>query len=348
MAEEWGWNLEVNATLGKWRLRNEACSGKEWLRHLGILAAIGVALAACTSGGTAAPAQVPGVTPSPILEEGPAPAKPSQSPATSAATPARPAVAYFADAPDRDLYQLAAELTQAGRGEIPRVVNPAPVSYTEGRRDTFWLVDLPDLKVYQSQFELRLVTPHAYWYVEDGQSIRQDDIERSAAEFEEKIYPRVTAVFGAEWSPGVDNDPHLNVLNARLQGVGGYYSSSDEYPTSVSKNSNQREIIYINSGGTQIGSQSYLEVLAHELQHAVHWNADPSEETWINEGLAELSTSIAGLSKGGFRRFLRSGPTSLVHWPLDHFESGANYGAASLFMHYLVSIMETRPTSGRC
>jgi hypothetical protein len=245
-------------------------------------------------------------------------------------------VAYFADAPERDLYQLAAELTQAGRGTIPRVVNPAPVSYTEGRRDTFWLVDLPDLKVYQTQFELRLVTPHAYWYVEDGQSIRQDDIQRSAAAFEEKIYPRVTAVFGAEWSPGVDNDPHLNILNARLRGVGGYYSSTDEYPASVSKNSNQREIIYVNSGAMPIGTQGYLEVLAHELQHAVHWNADPSEETWVNEGLAELSTSIAGLSTSSFRRFLRSGPTSLVHWPLDPFDSGANYGAASLFMHYLV------------
>jgi hypothetical protein len=259
-----------------------------------------------------------------------------RSPATPAATPAIPAVAYFADAPERDLYQLAAELTQAGRGAVPRVVNPVPVSYTEGRRDTFWLVDLPDLKVYQSQFELRLVTPHAYWYVEDGQSIRQGDIQRSAAAFEEKVYPRVTAVFGAEWSPGVDNDPHLNILNARLRGVGGYYSSTDEYPVSVSKNSNQREIIYVNSGAIPIGSQGYLEVLAHELQHAVHWNADPSEETWVNEGLAELSTSIAGLSNRGFQPFLRSGPTSLVHWPLDPFDSGASYGAASLFMHYLV------------
>ena len=326
----------------------------QWRYPLCLLAAIGVALAACTGGApvtaertatptsgptvtaVATPDQAAGATPSPIPEERPASAKPLQSPATPSTNSARPAVAYFADAPDRDLYQLAAELTPAGRGEIPRVVNPAPVSYTEGRRDTFWLVDLPGLKVYQSQFELRLVTPHAYWYVEDGQSIRQGDIERSAAEFEKEIYPRVTAVFGTEWSPGVDNDPHLNILNARLRGVGGYYSSTAEYPASVSKNSNQREIIYVNSGATPIGSQSYLEVLAHELQHAVHWNADPSEETWVNEGLSELSTSIAGLSNGSFRRFLRSGPTSLVHWPLDPIDSGANYGAASLFMHYLV------------
>lgn len=328
-------------------------SARKWLCPLGVLAAIGVALAACTNGGTAAPpvptertathtqitpAQVASATASPIPDEGSASAKPLQSPATpvGAPAPARPAAAYFADAPERDLYQLAAELTEAGRGEISRVVNPAPVSYTEGRRDTFWLVDLPDLKVYQSQFELRLVTPHAYWYVEEGQSIRQADIERSAAVFEEEIYPRVTAVFGAEWSPGVDNDPHLNILNARLRGVGGYYSSSDQYPASVSKNSNQREIIYVNSGATPIGSQGYLEVLAHELQHAVHWNADPSEETWVNEGLSEFAASMTGLGSGGFRRFLRSRPTSLVHWPLDPFDSGANYGAASLFMHYLV------------
>ena len=98
------------------------------------------------------------------------------------------------------------------------MVNPEPVSYSEGRQDTFYLLDLLDLEVYRRQFELRLVTPHAYWYVEEGLSVRQRDLERSAEIFEEDIYPRVTAIFGEEWSPGVDNDPHLNVISARLAG----------------------------------------------------------------------------------------------------------------------------------
>jgi hypothetical protein len=215
------------------------------------------------------------------------------------------------------------------------VVNPNPVSYEAGRLDTFWLVDLIRLERYQSTFELRLVTPHAYWYVEEGQSISQEDLEESAAEFEATIYPRVTGAFGNESVPGVDNDPHLNVLNARISGVGGYFSSSDEYPRSVKPNSNQREIIYINTASIPVSSQTYIEILAHELQHAVHWNADESEESWVNEGLAELAVTISGQQSTSIRRFLRSGPTSLVNWPLSTVASAGSYGSSSLFMHYL-------------
>ena len=250
--------------------------------------------------------------------------------------PPTTAAVAFSDAPERDLYQLTANLTPAGQDEINRVVNSEPVSYAEGREDTFWLVDIPALEVYSRPFELLLVTPHAYWYFEEGVSVGQDALERAATTFEEEIYPRVTAVFGTEWNPGVDNDSRLNILNARLEGVGGYYSSSDEYPLSVSQFSNQREIIYINSGAIRVDSPFYLQVLAHELQHAVHWNSDPTEETWVNEGLSELAADIAGFGEGSIDLFLRSIPTSLVHWPLSPFESGPYYGSAFLFMYYLV------------
>ena len=332
---------------------------------VGLLAGgLSAALIACNGPATslmATPTSIPATspsntfTPSPVIKlathspeptpsEVPKPATPSPSQTTP--TPQ----AAFPVPPERDLYQLAAELTPLEGEEISRVVNPEPVSYTEGREDTFFLIDLPDLRVYSSRFELRLVTPHAYWYVEEGQSIPQQDIEGAAALFENEIYPRVTATFGEEWSPGVDNDPHLNIVNARVRGVGGYYSSSDEYPRSVYQFSNQRELIYINTGVIRLGSPDYLEVLAHELQHAVHWNADPTEETWVNEGLSELAITIAGFDPTSIFRFLRSSPTSLVHWPLLPFASGASYGAASLFMHYLAEhygdVSDLRPLLG--
>ena len=246
-----------------------------------------------------------------------------------------PAAKFHTDPPDRDLYQLAGQLLPDVSADVPRVVNAEPVSYSQGRHDTFYLVDLVELEIYASPFELRLVSPHAYWYVEEGLNVRQQDLERAAEIFEQDIYPRVTAAFGEEWSPGVDNDPHLNVINARLQGVAGYYSSGDEYPVSVSPFSNQREIIYLNTSVLPMGSSRYLEVLAHELQHAVHWATDPTEETWINEGLSELATSLAGYRPNSGRRFLRSRPISLIHWPLSTLASGTSYEASSLFMHYL-------------
>ena len=242
----------------------------------------------------------------------------------------------FQPAPDRDLFRLASQLIPSVPEGIPRVVNAQPPNYTVGRTDEFWLIDLEDIQVYQRPFELKLVTPHAYWYVEEGQKSDLADLKRSAIVFEETIYPKITSAFGEEWIPGVDNDPRLNILNGRLHGAAGYYSSSDEYPEAVSPYSNQREIIYINVAAYAVDSENYLEVLAHELQHAVHWRADPTEETWINEGLAELATTIAGYDPDSIHRFLASPPTSLVHWPVTGGGTQASYGAASLFMYYLV------------
>jgi hypothetical protein len=239
-------------------------------------------------------------------------------------------------APDRDLYRLAAQLKlKTDPDDLPRTVNPNPVSYLQGREDTFWMVDFNSLKVYQSAFELRLVSPHAYWYFEKDQPVLQPELEQAAREFEDTIYPRVSDAFGLEWSPGIDNDPHLNIIHAQIEGVAGYFSSSDEHSQEVYPYSNQRETIYVNVRALHLGSARYLQVLAHELQHAIHWNHDDSEDTWVNEGLSDLAVSVAGYRATSIGQFLISPPISLVHWPLDDANILAHYGGAALFFHYL-------------
>ncbi len=247
-----------------------------------------------------------------------------------------PPMSHLPDAPDRDLYRLSAQLRPSVPKDIPRVVNDQPVSYQAGRKDTFWLLDLDSLDYYQRTFDLRLVTPHAYWYIDQSQKVDQESLENAAREFETVIYPGVTSVFGTEWSPGVDNDVHLTILNSNLKGAAGYFSAGDEYPEAVAPYSNEREMITINIDAVPVHSPQYLHVLAHELQHAVHWKGDQSEDTWVNEGLSELAVSLLGYGHGSADRFLRSGPTSMVHWPVSGVGSSSSYGAASLFMHYLV------------
>ncbi len=237
-------------------------------------------------------------------------------------------------APDRDLYRLASQLwAKPGAPEIPRVVNPAPPDYAPGRKDTFWLIDLASLRMYQESFELRLVTPRAYWYVAEGHIVDQQELERAAASFEAEVYPRVTEAFGTEWSPGVDNDTRISIINARLRGAGGYVIGGDEYAQSVYPYSNQREMVYINTAAFPVGSPSYLATVAHELQHLVHWNSDPSEDTWITEGLADLASTLSGGRRISFD--LGTPQVSLVNWPQDGAGLGAHYAAAALFTHYL-------------
>ena len=216
----------------------------------------------------------------------------------------------------------------------PVATQSAP-TLEKGHRKIFKLVDLDARILYESEFELRLVTPHAYWFVEDGVSASREDIERSAREFEENIYPKVTGMFGQEWNPGVDGDPHLYIVNANLRGVGGYFSAADEYPRGIRPVSNEIEAIYTNARYLPIGTDVFSQVLAHELQHAVHWNHDLSEETWINEGLSELAVTIAGYPEISILEFRLAGPASLTQWPADDVGGSENYGAASLFMHYL-------------
>ncbi len=248
----------------------------------------------------------------------------------------RDATESFPTPPERDFYRLARELVP-GAGNVEPVVRHNSPTLEVGHRETFKLVDLDSRELYESDFELLLVTPHAYWFFEDGMEVRQEDIERSAQEFEGNIYPSVTAVFGKEWTPGVDGDPHLYVISAQLRGVGGYFSAADEYPKEIRPISNEIEAIYVNATYLPVGTQAFSQVLAHELQHAIHWVHDLSEETWVNEGLSELAVTVAGYPEYSIHEFRRAGPASLTNWPADDIGGAENYGAASLFMHYLTT-----------
>ena len=240
----------------------------------------------------------------------------------------------FSAAPDRNLFQLAKELI-LGTGEILQTTANRQVEYPSGHTETFWLIDVSKAESYQSNFTLSLLTPHAYWYVENNLEIDIARLETSAMIFEEDIYPTITKVFGSEWIPGIDGDQRMYILNGRFENVAGYFNSSDEYPETVRPRSNEKEIIYINAYDIPPGTENYNLVLSHELQHAIHWNADPSEDTWINEGLSELASSVSLGSTFSIGEFLNQTPISLIHWPNSSDSSLANYGAASLIMHFL-------------
>ena len=68
--------------------------------------------------------------------------------------------------------------------------------------------------------------------------------------------------------------------------------------------SNEREIIYIDTEHLDPGSDSYMSVIAHELQHAVHFNQDVGEESWVNEGLSELASAVSGYEIRSSEAFL--------------------------------------------
>jgi len=240
--------------------------------------------------------------------------------------------------PVRDMRDLALRL-RAEVDDIPVVVNPTPPQFEEGDVETFWVGNMDTDEHFQIEAVLRVKLPHVYMWVEQGVDVDLADLRRSARRFEEQSYPTDRAFFGSEWSPGVDNDVHLSILNATNLGdhVAGYFSSADEFSHLANRHSNEKEMFYINLDNNPPGTLFYDGTLAHELQHMIHWANDRNEDTWVNEGCSELATELNGFSRGGADVVFSDEPdTQLTTWTDDPSLNTAHYGSAYLFMSYFL------------
>jgi hypothetical protein len=188
------------------------------------------------------------------------------------------------------------------------VVNSAPPTYDLGDQELFWVGNTDTSEQYQITATLLAMTPHLYMWVESGLGrstgppVDQAALDRSAQQFEEKTYPTNRALFGSEWTPGVDNDVRLTILNTRRlgHGVAGYYSSADEFSRLVNPFSNEREMFYINLDVLRPGTEGYDSTLAHEFQHMILWANDRNEDAWVSEGFSALAEYLNGYGPGAY------------------------------------------------
>ena len=238
----------------------------------------------------------------------------------------------------RDPLALAQRILRPAQ-PIPRVVNATSPAYRIGDRAGFWVSDGTQATPvhFILTATLRYVTPHVYIWVQDDYLFDQATLARSAERFETQTYPTNRRYFGSEPLPGVDNDPHLSILNGHVPGVVGYFYSPNEYSRLVNPFSNEREIFFINLDSAKFGSTAYDAVLAHEFQHMIHWNNDRNEEAWVSEGMSKLAETLNGFSVSGpIESFLRRPDTQLTTWALHGEDSGPHYGASYLFMAYFL------------
>ncbi len=121
-----------------------------------------------------------------------------------------------------------------------------------------------------------------------------------------------------------------------MPGVGGYFSSSDAFPSIASEHSNEHEMFYINLENAMPGRSYFDGVLAHELQHMSQWAQDRNEDSWVNEGLSEIAVHVNGYETGAPERaYSRQPDTQLTNWP-EMSDSSAHYGASYLFTAYFL------------
>jgi len=198
---------------------------------------------------------------------------------------------------------------------------------------------------------LKIATDRSLIYVENDwwSSLENRDqinsyIKNLGDEFDKTIYPRLTQIYGSEWSPGIDNEYRIIILITRMkEGTAGYFNSADEYPKSQSQTSNEREMIYLN--GTYLSSDRTKGFLAHEFQHMITFYQKEKvknlvEDVWLNEARSEYASTLCGydnIYKGSnlekrVNEFLQNPSDSLTEWE----NKSSDYSSVNLFMQYLV------------
>ena len=256
---------------------------------------------------------------------------------TSTPAPLISAVPPREDPPARDLFALAQRYggTEDADASLTRTLPPDPDCCEVGHCKTFFVSDLIERRTYTVDACLLAVSENAYWYADKETDLTAQELEGTAEVFERDIRPPIVEVIGDIWKPGVDGDPRLTVLHTPLAAAAGYFSSSDSYPRATHPHSNEREMIVMDGDWLRPGSRQYFSVLAHEFQHAVHWNLDLGEDVWINEGMSEVATGIAGYEASFVDLFLLHPESQLNYWPDAPRATPPHYGGATLFVEYL-------------
>lgn len=148
---------------------------------------------------------------------------------------------------------------------------------------------------------------HCIVYLEQGRSVGQDTIDSIISQFDNAIYPQETSAFGSEPNPGIDGNAKIFILLLDIKDgytpssgyIAGYFDPLNEYDISISFNSNQKEVFYMDINPGAPGDSQFLRTLAHEFQHMINWQQKTNllgvhEDTWLDEAMSEIAPVVCG------------------------------------------------------
>jgi len=237
--------------------------------------------------------------------------------------------------PENDPYELACRLQT-----ICNASTTVPAKqYNIGDEEKFWIVNSDTNEHSQITATLRYETPHSYFWVEEGTSVDEGDMQALMDTFEEKIYPTDREFFGSEANPGVDGDPHIYVIYATSIGhnIAGYFSSSDSYNPEVRQYSNAHET-YVLGTSQNLGDAYTYATLAHEFVHMIQAASDRNDVSWMSEGFAEVGAFLNGYDVGGADWLYVQNPDIQLNTWVDNAspDFSVHYGQSFLYLTYFL------------
>jgi hypothetical protein len=184
--------------------------------------------------------------------------------------------------------------------------------------------------------------PIGGWSPEDRISTAQ--LTYLMNEFDSNIYPTMTSTFGFPVErPAGETKIYILIMNIRDPSyydssinwyVVGYFSPSED--SALDQN-----MVHIDSfdWANRVGPGvsrpfTYEGTFAHEFEHLIHNDIDFDEESWVDEGLADMAIYMCGYGHdtGNIAYYFLNHPwTSLTFWG-GNLE---NYGCCYLFQLYL-------------
>jgi hypothetical protein len=239
--------------------------------------------------------------------------------------------------PENNPSDLATRL--GGKSGIP-LTDPDPdAPYSVGAAKRFWVTNVDTNENFEIDTTLQYADDVLYIWVENSVAFNSLDLELLGKEFSEQIYPTNREFFGSEWTPGIDEDPHIYFLFTGGVGGGllGYFSSADEVPREAHPFSNAHEMFILNADNLILSGETIRSTLAHEFQHMIHWYVDRNEETWLNEGFSMLAELINDYDPGTHdSTYIRNPDIQLTSWGEPGESNIPHYGAAFLYTAYLL------------
>ena len=248
------------------------------------------------------------------------------------------AARLYAPVPRTDFLAQALELRPELLAEA--TVDFPPRTYTVGTVENFW-VDIPSQGgIQQVKARLLRVSDTSYaWVVADSEAW-DEYLKDLTQRFDEEVYKPAQWLFGFGNPKGIDQDPRIHLLFApNLGDILGYFNSSTAVSRVALPQSNEKDMLFLNLD--HIGEESQdLNLLAHELQHLIHWFHDPGERAFLNEGISELAPLLIFSEMNdrliqNVASYARNPNLQLNDWTLVEGSDLRRYGAGTAFSAYL-------------
>jgi fibronectin type 3 domain-containing protein len=184
---------------------------------------------------------------------------------------------------------------------------------------------------YNVPSDLLGIGDHVLVYVEDGSGVSAGTAQAIANEFDANIYDMIRASFAEECD--VDgNDRIILLLLDIVDGfsgsggyVAGYFDATHLFSTSTYANSNEADMLFLDTYPASPASQSFYSTAAHEMQHLVNFANTymvdgRQQDLWINEGLSSGAEYLyAGQHIASRISYFNADPNSTIRYGNNFF-----------------------------